>query len=1285
MAIDKLTQKELNEMLIIDKVNPENGTLFGVPNPRRPANGLMLVIGTGGCGKEVIRRAVLSANQKMDPSYGNYVKFLVIDSALNELSELDDLGIDYLATTCNGLANRLNPPQGFFTDFVYKPYPVAMLDSRGSSRMRMTGKIKFYDQPQAGITNDEILRDKINSLFKGPWSTYIGKPLDVMIVSGTAGGNGSGSFMDIAAVVRQAVSGKANVKFYGFLMLPDTTESFAQSPDDAKYMMANGFAALKELESYMSIPMEPGRKELFAAPNSAYNQVIDAAVPLFDYPILVSGQYETAVSTVSETLVNFIGDSGGRFDARSFLSNYLTAKSAMLLSTRVSQDGIVKQDSVPEDSHSYCAIGYAQASIPQEVVVPYIVSRVCRKLYTTDQSVGVLKAYCTTDDKLSKGDFENAMRMLLGLNPDETLNENSLWNKIHLQELSDCILPENEIEITATQIIQRNTGEYEKGFKLEKAFTDSKKRFIKSLAAQFESIKSNAKRVMNDYGPRAMTFLYYGNGAEVKDGTIDYCLSKQLEICESHFNNEKDGIFPSADETPSLFERLKNMIFKDIEANYKQLAYKAARQKVYYQIAQVCRGENGEWKKCFETPVNDFFAACERFALVIERLMAMYRSNGTALEINNYKQFAEKAEGVNGINLCNNKKVYDWVKNNAEAQVNRASLVNLKIDLVNDFYSRMEEWLSTDIGKARRCFDDVLSRVCHLGRYSTDAYGLKLSIDDYFTEVLSNVGAAMQQNEINITITEIMNRLHSKSAPRLGGNNPCEGPKTEVILVPKDLLTANEFSQMINNAINNYLGERNHLVSETTTTDAIVCYQLSCGNPLSDIPDLTRWENIYDEVSGTSRFVHTTDSDRVKLHQERGYSQYKELTFKETQDSWNAIRMGKGNGRQENVDISEEMNLLLGTGLSWRHYPSVNIRRYNGVNRELNNTVELQYQSTFQKKIKLAREWGIIECRNDVHNPNTYRFFMHLIPSDASNISPDVLSKYTTRTADGYYARGSHLFEYLREQNPATHGEWMRQIYLDGTPFFGLGGFDFSEAVAVLHWTQDQVEQELEKYLYRMMRKATHLYQLLEDTMFMYYPLELELKKKEIEVENINITDLFIKLYANGCVNNEKGKWTVTNAVDRKGAPVSGRPLVDLGLRSRAMLTGIEDKLFNDSLKLIIVFIHFMDEVNKGMNTSELLEAHNAYIKNLSDDKFETVLNKRANNLQVVLDRLHDAFPIINEGEETLSEVIAEKYGLNENDFDKAVEVEMFEERLSKIIQTLIPSEDEKEDNEEDF
>ena len=352
MKIRQLTQKELNEILIIDRVNPENGTLFGVPTRRKPADRLMLVIGTGGCGKEVIRRTILSADQKMAPSYRQFVKFLIIDSAVGELSVLDGLGIDYISTTCDGLAQRLNPPQGFFTDFVYKPYPV----SSSPSSMRMTGKIKFYDQPQAGITNDEILRRKVNDLFSGPWSIHIGKQLDIMIISGTAGGNGSGTFMDIAASVRQAVANRVNVKFFGFLMLPDTTETFANSTDDAKHMMVNGYAALKELESYMSIPMEPDRKELFKAPNSAYDQVINTAVPLFDYPILISGKYDTAVSMISETLMSFIGDSGGMFDARSFLSGYQCAKSAMLLSSRVSEDGIVKPDEVPEDSHSYCAM-----------------------------------------------------------------------------------------------------------------------------------------------------------------------------------------------------------------------------------------------------------------------------------------------------------------------------------------------------------------------------------------------------------------------------------------------------------------------------------------------------------------------------------------------------------------------------------------------------------------------------------------------------------------------------------------------------------------------------------------------------------------------------------------------------------------------------------------------------------------------------------------------------------------------------------------------------------------
>ena len=1286
MEIKKLSQKELNEILMIDKVNPENGTLFGVSTRRKPGKRLMLVIGTGGCGKEVIRRTVLSADQKMNLSYKNYVRFLILDSALNELSVLDGMGIDYIATTCDGLTQRLNPPQGFFTDFVYNPYPVAMLNSDGASRMRMTGKIKYYDQPQAGITNDEILRNKINNLFSGPWSTQIGKQLDIMIISGTAGGNGSGSFMDIAASARQAVAGRANVKFYGFLMLPDTTESFANSPDDAKYMMANGFAALKELESYMSIPMEPGRKEIFKAPNSACDQVIDSATPLFDYPILVSGRYETAVSMISETLINFIGDSGGNFDARSFLSNYPTAKSAMLLESRVSQDGIVKPDEVPEDSHSYCAIGYAQASIPEEVVVPYIITRVCRKLFTIDQSVDVGKAFCTTEKKLSRVEFEDAMRTLLGLRPGKKLDANSLWNIIRQKEAADCRLPENNVDITAGQIIHRQCGHYEKGFLIEKTSNEAKKRFRKSLGKLFETFTENAKTVMYNYGPRAMTYLLYGNGTEANDGTAEYCISKQLKSCADHFNNEKDGVFPSADETPGFFKRLINLATKQIEGEYKQLASNAAQQKVYYKVAQVCRGDNGEWRSCYEKPVKDFFSACERFALVTERLIAMYQSNGTAMETNSFEKFAEKAEGVNGINLCNNQSIYDWIRNSAEMQINRVTLVNLKQELVDDFYSNRDSWVSTDPGKARKRFDDVLSRACHLGVYSTDAEGLKLSIDDYFTEVLRDVSPAEQMNRINETIIEIMDRLTSKSTPRLGGNKPSVGPRTEVVLVPKDLLTANAFSSMIQNAISGYFGNREHIVDETTTTDAIVCYQLSCGNPLCDIPDLTKWENIYDEVSRTSRFVHVTDSDRARLHQQSGYSQYKELTFDETQKQWNQIYMGKGADRQDNFTITGEKNSLLGTGLSWRNYPSVNIRRYHMSNQRVEKTAETEYLTLFEKKIKLAQEWRVIERVPDDKRPNTFRFYIHLIPSDAGNISPNILRRYTAKTKDGYFERGEQLFKYLKEKNPAAQGVWKQQIYLDGTPFFGTGGFDFSQAVTNLHWTREQVDQELEKYLFRMMRKATNLYQSLEDTMFRYYPLEMELENREVQVKKYNLADLFIKLYAAGCIHNAKKKWTVTTEVDRKGNSIDEHSLVDLSLKAKARLEGIEEKLYNDNLQIVIVFLHFLEEIENGMDIEEILTARGKVIDTISDEDYAQILKKRTDNLQVVLERIQDAFIVKTEDEETLSESIADKYDLHEDDYERAIEIEIFEEELRALISTLIPAEEEKEeDDDEDF
>ena len=84
---------------------------------------------------------------------------------------------------------------------------------------------------------------------------------------------------------------------------------------------------------------------------------------------------------IGETIVNSIADSQGSFDQRSFYSNLIPESQKYLAVSEVSDQGILKPNTFPEDSHMYSGIGYAHASIPEKIVIPNIIGKVCRKLY----------------------------------------------------------------------------------------------------------------------------------------------------------------------------------------------------------------------------------------------------------------------------------------------------------------------------------------------------------------------------------------------------------------------------------------------------------------------------------------------------------------------------------------------------------------------------------------------------------------------------------------------------------------------------------------------------------------------------------------------------------------------------------------------------------------------------------------------------------------------------------------------------------------------------------------
>ena len=168
---------EFMNMLQIGRIDTGSGTLFGVPQKRGiQKDRLTLVIGTGGSGKAVIQQAVSIANQKLVQDYSSFVKFLVIDSATEELDLLKRRGIDTLNITSPMAQIRLQPGNrsSFYKSFISRDFPVHRI---GEHPERLQNKVQFYDQ-NGGLTNDQLLRGKIAGLFSGEWAAYKNLPVD---------------------------------------------------------------------------------------------------------------------------------------------------------------------------------------------------------------------------------------------------------------------------------------------------------------------------------------------------------------------------------------------------------------------------------------------------------------------------------------------------------------------------------------------------------------------------------------------------------------------------------------------------------------------------------------------------------------------------------------------------------------------------------------------------------------------------------------------------------------------------------------------------------------------------------------------------------------------------------------------------------------------------------------------------------------------------------------------------------------------------------------------------
>ena len=383
--METLSKEWLRAILDVGRVDTGDQTLFGNISKKSPqTRKLTIVIGIGGIGISTLREAVRAANNNLTPDYSDYARFIAIDTFWGELKYAQKEGVDTIQLPyINGpeFTHEMWEEQrkDFFADFVSREAEFDLFDT--SPKMaRLTKKVRFYAKV-GGKSSDEILREKITYILCHEWSQYISRPVEIMIVAGLSGGTGSGLFIDVAAQVRKACEYRNNVRIFGFLVLPDAFDGFFSNEDGRSVSYRNAFAALKELESYMSIDFETDRKELFPSPIHSDSFEISGGDSLIDYPYLISGSYDNAVLTIANTIVDNMMDNGGRFDLTTHHANFSALRDCALMKKAMTENGVLKADACPEDSHRYCGIGYGYASIPKKIVIPYVVSRINRKMY----------------------------------------------------------------------------------------------------------------------------------------------------------------------------------------------------------------------------------------------------------------------------------------------------------------------------------------------------------------------------------------------------------------------------------------------------------------------------------------------------------------------------------------------------------------------------------------------------------------------------------------------------------------------------------------------------------------------------------------------------------------------------------------------------------------------------------------------------------------------------------------------------------------------------------------
>lgn len=364
-----------------------------------------LIVGLGGTGGNALAEVKKQMTDSIDPvSLDQYVRFLAIDSCEEDIQALIQKGYFSTNETCKlpyiGARGLLSAPNPFMRQWLnpnLKNHQQGALDGTGAGNRRQFGRVLLCSG-QAIKSLKAQVGQCFNELRGAPGNN--GAVVNLIVLAGIAGGTGSGSVIDATYIITEILSRTNRDWFgrsYGFIFLPPASSDVARPAEQHTTGNGNGYAALKEIEYFMTLESRAENGSPAAHFIMNYDGFSVNQGNLFDHCFLIDGHSEAvynleprtaAARTAADCIVNMIAAEQSQEQVQA-ANGGAGAQTASLLSAISNVPAnieafVVSQEpsAIPRDSHYiFSATGYSSCLIPADLLTIYAAKKVFDAMY----------------------------------------------------------------------------------------------------------------------------------------------------------------------------------------------------------------------------------------------------------------------------------------------------------------------------------------------------------------------------------------------------------------------------------------------------------------------------------------------------------------------------------------------------------------------------------------------------------------------------------------------------------------------------------------------------------------------------------------------------------------------------------------------------------------------------------------------------------------------------------------------------------------------------------------